>query len=89
MKSVEMAVCNEFRLIKSVCRIYSTGTSFQVLTDNEQYDDVLMDKLLEREWEVHAMYPELALTFDYPPAGTLLYSTLIYDRSANMQTGEA
>jgi len=65
-------IAKKFRRVKEVKSIYVQryGEELQifVLVSVEKYNDDLMDKLLDMEYDIRKMFPELVFEFFYPPA---------------------
>jgi hypothetical protein len=65
-------IAKKFRRVKEVKSIYvqKYGEELQifVLVSVEKYDDDLMDKLLDMEYDIRKRFPELVFEFFYPPA---------------------
>jgi hypothetical protein len=65
-------IAKKFRRVKEVKSIYVQryGEELQIfiLVSVEKYNDDLMDKLLDMEYDIRKMFPELVFEFFYPPA---------------------
>jgi len=66
-------ISRKFSKIKKVKSIYvqryREEIQILVLLSTNQYDDDLMDTLLDIEYDIRKMFPEIVFEFFYPPAG--------------------
>jgi len=66
-------ISEKFSKIEKVKSIYvqryREELQIQVLLSTNQYEDDLMDTLLDIEYDIRKMFPEIVFEFFYPPAG--------------------
>lgn len=67
------AIAREFSQIEKVQSIYvqkyREEVQIQILLSVTQYDNELMDNLLDIEYDIRKRYTEIVFEFFYPPAG--------------------
>jgi hypothetical protein len=70
--AVAQATVRSFGAINDVAAVYvdagPSGMTVWVFVDREQYDDALMDRLLDEEMKVLSCFPDQVVSFKYLPA---------------------
>ncbi len=70
-----LSIRNKFSKIEKVKSIYvqkfREEIQIYILLSIEKYDGELMDRLLDIEYEIRKMYPEIVFEFFYPPVGVV------------------
>lgn len=68
---VKRAVAARFSAVPQVtyifCDIFQSAPVFSVFVEGEQYDDAVMDQLLNVELDLHQQFAQVRLTFNYVP----------------------
>ena len=69
--TVEAEIVAKYAPVQEVSAIYTDRYLDErlvfVLLSNEQYDDTLMDRLLDKQFEIEDVHPDLVLSFRYVP----------------------
>jgi hypothetical protein len=69
--TLEAEIVAKYAPVQEVSAIYTDRYLDErlvfVLLSNEQYDDTLMDRLLDKQFEIEDVYPDLVLSFRYIP----------------------
>jgi len=61
---------SKYEKVKSIyVQEYRAELQVQVLLSIDEYDDGLMDNLLDTEYDIHKEFPSLTFTFSYLPVG--------------------